>query len=172
MCIRDSYADAAAWLDEFPNLIVTRTFSKIYGLAGLRVGYAVSSAQIADWFNRARQPFNVSAVAQAAALAALRAPEYVERSRAFNRAGLEQLRQGCDALELAYLPSAANFLCVAMPSGASRAPAIYEYLLERGVVVRPVENYGLPNHLRVTAGHEQENAAFLTALRAALDSHA
>ena len=161
------YIDAIQCLGEFPNLVVTQTFSKIYALAGLRIGYAVSSLQIAEWFNRVRQPFNVNAVAQAAAVKALDARGHVERSREFNRAGLEQLRRGCDELGLQYLPTAANFLCIDV---SSRMPEVYERLLEQGVVVRPVENYGLPNHVRVTAGREEDNERFINALRAVLDA--
>lgn len=160
------YVNAMTWLDEFPNLVVTQTFSKIYALAGLRVGYAVSSVRIADWFNRIRQPFNVNVAAQAAAMAALDANEHIARSRAFNRAGLEQLQQGCDSLHLKYLPTAANFLCIEV---SSRMPQIYDKLLEQGVFVRPVDNYGLPDYLRVTAGSEEENNRFIDALRIALD---
>lgn len=155
------YVSAVDWLDEFPNLVVTQTFSKIYGLAGLRVGYAFSSAKVAEWLNRARQPFNVNTVAQRAATLALDDADHVAQSLAMNRAGLRQIAQGCDELGVAHLPSVANFLCV--HTGA-KTPEVYDYLFERGVVVRPIENYGMPGHLRVTIGREEQNARFLSVL--------
>ena len=157
----DGYASVLDCLDQFPNLIVTQTFSKIYALAGLRIGYAVSSPQIADWFNRVRQPFNANAVAQAAALAALDDQDHLQQSIAMNREGLEQIMQGCRHLGLSYLPSTANFLCIEV---GQQMLDIYKYLLEEGVVVRPVENYGLPHYLRVTIGRDNDNQAFLEGL--------
>ena len=155
--------DAAQWLAEFPNLIVTRTFSKIFALAGLRVGYALASPAISDLLNRLRQPFNVNALAQRAAAAALADEEHVAASVAANDAGLAQLREGCARLGVACLPSAANFLCIEIGDDAPRA---YRRLLERGVIVRPLENYELPRHLRVTTGLPEHNERFLKALAA------
>lgn len=155
------YPDCMAWLSDFPNLIVTRTFSKAYGLAGLRVGYAVSSPSIADLLNRVRQPFNVNSPALEAAKAALDDNEHLTHSVNLNRAGLLQL---CDALaerELSFIPSVGNFVTVDI---AKPAAPIYDALLRQGVIVRPVGNYGLPNHLRVTVGTEEENRIFLDAL--------
>jgi histidinol-phosphate aminotransferase len=152
------------WIARFPNLVVTRTFSKVYGLAGLRVGYAVCRPEVADLLNRVRQPFNVSSVAQAAALAALADTEYVAESAALNRAGLAQLTAALDTMRVAYVPSHGNFLLVHVGDGAR----VYERLLRQGVIVRPVANYGLPEHVRVTVGLPDENRRFLAALEAAL----
>ena len=157
-----SYPDGIALLARYPNLAVTRTFSKIHGLAGLRVGYAVTTAEIAEYLNRVRQPFNVNSVALAAAEAALEDEAHVERSRALNREGMRQLVEGLAALGLDHIPSVGNFVTfdVGRPAGE-----VYEALLRRGVIVRPVANYGMPRHLRVTIGLPEENARFLAALR-------
>ncbi len=160
------YPNALEWLGDFPNLIVTRTFSKAYGLAGLRAGYAVSSEAIADLLNRVRQPFNVNAVALKAATAALSDEEHLRRTVLLNHAGLEQLAEAFDARGLAYIPSVGNFIAVDM--GRPAAP-LYEALLREGFIVRPIANYGLPNHLRVTVGTTEENRAFLAALDRVLD---
>ncbi len=153
-------ADAAAWLDEFPNLIVTHTFSKIFALAGLRIGYALSSPAMADLLNRLRQPFNVNAPAQCAAAAALGDRRHVDESVRANAAGLARLREGCARFGVSGLPSAANFLCIEVGGEARR---IYEELLARGVIVRPLTNYELPGHLRVTVGLPEHTERFLDA---------
>ncbi|CAI8905864.1 Histidinol-phosphate aminotransferase 2 [Methylocaldum szegediense] len=155
------YPDCIAWLPDFPNLIVTRTFSKAYGLAGLRVGYAVSSPSIADLLNRVRQPFNVNSAALEAAKAALEDEEHLIHSVNLNRAGLVQLCEAFAARELSFIPSVGNFVTVDV---AKPATPVYDALLRQGVIVRPVGNYGLPNHLRVTVGTEEENRIFLDAL--------
>jgi histidinol-phosphate aminotransferase len=166
----DEYLEAAqrsrsvTWLGEHANLIVSRTFSKAYGLAGLRIGYGLMDAAVAALLNAVRQPFNVNSVAQAAALAALADVEYVSESAALNRAGLRQLTTALEAMGVAYVPSHGNFLLIAVGD----ATAVYERLLRQGVIVRPVGNYGLPQHLRVTIGLEAENRRFLSALRSAL----
>ena len=157
-------AESAAWIAEHPNLVVSRTFSKAYGLAALRVGYGVMDAKVADMLNRVRQPFNVNALAQAAAVAALADTAYVEESRALNAAGMRQLSEGLRALGVAYVPSHANFLLVRVGDGA----AVYQRLLEQGVIVRPVAGYGLPEFLRVTVGLAAENRRFLDAMALAL----
>ncbi len=159
------YPEAAAWLGRFPNLMVTRTFSKAFGLAGLRVGYALSSAAVAELMNRVRQPFNVNAPAQSGALAALEDEVHLERSVAMNRDGLMQLQAGCDRLQLPWMPSAANFLCIEVGDAAAD---VYGKLLRRGVIVRRIDNYGLPRHLRVTVGRPEHNRRFLEALAEAL----
>ena len=155
------YPDCISWLPRYPNLLVTRTFSKAHGLAGLRVGYGVSSADIAEVMNRVRQPFNVNSLALAAAAASLEDGEHLTRSVAINRSGMRQLCVAFDAMGIAYIPSVANFLCFAVPGAASDA---YTALLHEGIIVRPVASYGLPGHLRVTVGLEDENARFLEAL--------
>jgi histidinol-phosphate aminotransferase len=159
------YPDASQWLDEFPNLIVTRTFSKAYGLAALRVGYALSSPEIADLLNRVRQPFNVNSPALAAALAALDDAEHVRQGVELNRRGMAQVIDGLRDLGLGFIPSVGNFLAVDL--GQPAGP-IDQALLREGVITRPIGNYGLPNHLRVTIGLPEENARFLAALKKVL----
>jgi histidinol-phosphate aminotransferase len=154
-------SDGLAWLPEMPNLVVVRTFSKAYGLAGLRIGYAVSDAGIAELLNRVRQPFNVSHVALSAAAAAWRDQEHVARSIAQARAGAEQLRQGFNRLNLPVVPSAGNFLLVEFGPEAAQ---VYQRLLHEGVIVRPVANYGLDNFLRITVGTEPQNSRLLAGL--------
>ncbi|AGA90100.1 histidinol-phosphate aminotransferase [Thioflavicoccus mobilis 8321] len=156
-----SFSDASRWLDEFPNLIVTRTFSKAHGLAALRVGYALSDPAIAELLNRVRQPFNVNSLAQVAALASLADREHIARHVELNRAGLRQLTEGCERLGLGVIPSVANFVTVDL--GRAAGP-INDALLRQGCIVRPVANYGMPNHLRITVGLEGENARLLAAL--------
>jgi histidinol-phosphate aminotransferase len=155
------YPNGVAWVERFPNLIVTRTFSKIHGLAGLRLGYGVSHPEVAGLFNRVRQPFNVNSLALAAAEAALGDEGHVGRSRRVNQAGLRQLEEACDALGLSYIPSVANFLCIALARPGSD---VYAALLCEGVITRPIAGYGLPEHLRVTVGTKAENARFAAAL--------
>jgi histidinol-phosphate aminotransferase len=157
-------ADTVAWLREFPNLIITRTFSKIHGLAGLRVGFAVAAPEIADLMNRVRQPFNVNNLAIAAASAALDDHLFVAESYQLNRRGMEQIVAGLKRLGLEHIPSHGNFVTFAVPDGA----ATNQKLLKQGVIVRPIGGYGLPNHLRVTIGLETENARFLAALERSL----
>ncbi len=157
--------NALRWLDRFPNLIVTRTFSKAYGLAGLRVGYAVSHPQVADLLNRVRQPFNVNSLALVAAAAALDDRDYLERSKTLNRAGMRQLQAACRTLGLTWLPSVGNFLCVDVGRPGRE---VFVELLKRGVIVRPVDNYGLPDFLRISIGSQAENARLIEALGAVL----
>jgi len=157
------YADGMTLRGLHPRLVVVRTFSKIYGLAGLRVGYAVLPAELAGYLHRVRAPFNVSSVAQAAALAALEDREHVERSRALNRAEKVYLRAGLEALGLSVVPSEANFLLVDV---ARPGQAVYELLLERGVIVRAIPP--LPSMLRITIGTHRENERCLEALRTVL----
>lgn len=156
-----NYPNAAQWLDRFPNLIVTRTFSKIYGLAGVRIGYGLSHPEVAELLNRVRQPFNVSSLAQAAALAALEDREHVERSREMNARGLAQLGRAFESRGLSFIPSVANFICVNV--GRSALP-IYQALLREAVIVRPVASYELPEYLRITVGREDQNRVVLNAL--------
>lgn len=161
----EGYPDTTRWLAEYPNLIVTRTFSKAYGLAGLRVGYALSAPGIAALLNRVRQPFNVNSIAQAAALAALDDELHLEKTMRLNRAGMEQLVAGFERLSLSFIASAGNF--VAVDTGQDAA-LVYERLLQEGVIVRPVANYGMPDHLRVTVGLADENGRFLNAMEKVL----
>ncbi|MDD5242332.1 MAG: histidinol-phosphate transaminase [Sulfuricella sp.] len=158
-------SDITGWLKRFPNLIVTRTFSKAYGLAGLRVGYALASPQVADMMNRVRQPFNVNAFAQAAAVAAMEDITFLDECLEINRAGMAQLTDGFERLGLGYIPSRGNFIAVRVGDAA----AVNRSLLTQGVIVRPIANYGMPEHLRVSVGLEGENKVFLLALERALE---
>jgi histidinol-phosphate aminotransferase len=157
--------DTSRWLAELPNLVVLRTFSKAYGLAGLRVGYAMSQPQIAETLNRLRQPFNVNSIALAAATASLDDAEHVQRSVDLNREALALLRLGAAKLGLKALPSAGNFLLVDL--GRPAGP-VFEGLLRKGVIARPVSNYGLPNHLRVTTGTLEQTRRAIEALASVL----
>ena len=159
--------DSMQWLAHYPNLIITRTFSKAYGLAGLRVGYAVSQPAVADLLNRIRQPFNVNSIALAAAEAALSDPAYIEQSRELNQQGLQQLADGFDRLGLAYIPSVGNFICVEVGDNSTD---VYQGLLKQGVIVRPVAAYNMPRHLRVSVGLAEQNMALLEALEKVLPS--
>ena len=161
----EAYPDGSQWLKEFPNLVVIRTFSKAYGLASLRVGYALSHPDIADLLNRVRQPFNVNSLAQVAALAALQDQSFIKRAVELNRQGMRQLIQGVEALGLSYIPSAGNFITVDMGRDAS---PLDQALLKSGCITRPLANYGMPNHLRFTIGHEAENARLLESLKMVL----
>lgn len=152
--------DTTAWLPKFPNLVITRTFSKIYGLAGLRIGYALASAEVADLMNRVRQPFNCNNLALAAATAALDDLEFVVRSHEANRAGMTQIVTGLDKFGLPYIPSRGNFIAFK----AGDAAGVNTRLLKQGVIVRPIAGYGMPEWLRVTIGTETENRRFLEAL--------
>lgn len=153
------YPDAMKWLHRYDNLVVTRTFSKAYGLAGLRVGYAVSHAHVADLLGRVRQPFNVNSLGLIAAQAALDDHEFLIRSQSTNAQGLRQLNEGFQARGLDIIPSAANFICVDVGRDAR---AVYEALLRQGVIVRPC--VGLPTHLRITVGLPADNQRVLEAL--------
>jgi histidinol-phosphate aminotransferase len=166
------YPDGVKLLARYPNLIVTRTFSKIYGLAGLRAGYAVSSPEAADLLNRVREPFNVNTLALAGAEAALADDEYVIESRRLNHDGMAEVTAGLDALLLPYIPSAGNFVTFEVPPAFEGGDPVYQALLREGVIVRPVAEYGLPRHLRVTVGLPGENARFLDALKRVLEAGA
>jgi histidinol-phosphate aminotransferase len=155
------YPNAMRWVNEFPNLLVTRTFSKAYGLAALRVGYGVSQPELADVLNRVRQPFNVNSLAQAAAVAALQDKAHLDKAIALNRRGMEQLTAGLEALNLGYIPSVGNFVSV----DVGRDPGeVYTALLREGVIVRPVDNYAMPGYLRISIGLAEENRRCLEAL--------
>jgi histidinol-phosphate aminotransferase len=153
-------SDSVGWLQEFPNLIVTRTFSKAYGLAGLRVGYALAHESVADLLNRVRQPFNVNSISLAAAAAAIDDVEFVRRSYELNQSGMQQITRGLEGLRIRYIPSYGNFVSFAV----SDAGGVFTRLLRRGVIVRPIAGYGMPDYLRVSTGLESENARFLAAL--------
>ncbi len=157
----DKRYDSVAWLNEFPNLIISRTFSKAYGLASLRVGYALGHASVIDMLNRVRQPFNVNSMAQAAAVAALQDRDFVQQTFESNLRGMEQLTQGLKSLGLSYIPSFGNFVSFHVVNAAR----IYRRLLEEGVIVRPIGNYAMPDYLRVSIGLQIQNEKFLNALK-------
>jgi histidinol-phosphate aminotransferase len=158
-------SETVKWLKRHPNLVVTRTFSKAYGLAGLRVGYALAHPSVADIMNRVRQPFNVNSLALAAATAALDDMEFVARSYAENLQGLRQIEEGAKKLGLEWIPSHVNFITIRV----GKANEVFRRLLKRGVIVRPVGGgYQLPEHLRVTVGTGAENERFLAALAGSL----
>lgn len=154
------------WLNEFPNLVITRTFSKVYGLAGLRIGYALTSPEIADLMNRVRQPFNCNNLALAAATAALDDHEFLAKSCTLNREGMAYIVESLAKLGLTYIPSFGNFIAFKVGDAA----AVNRKLLQQGVIVRPIAGYGMPEWLRVTIGTESENARFLTALAQAMET--
>lgn len=160
----DLQYDSLAWVRRHPNLIVSRTFSKVYGLAGLRVGYGIAQQEMTDLLNRIRQPFNVNSVAQAAARAALDEADFVRRSVELNERGRAHLLAALAAMGLELAPAFGNFVLVRV----GQAAAVYQALLERGVIVRPVANYGLPQWLRITVGLPEENARLLRELPDAL----
>ena len=156
--------DLRPLIREGRKIVCLRTFSKIYGLASLRIGYGYASAELCALLNRVRQPFNVNAIAQAAAIAALDDVEFATRCAVENRAGLRQIESGCRKLGLEFVPSVANFMLVKVGDGNR----VFELLQRRGVIVRPVKSYGLAEWVRVTVGTPEQNERFLAELPAAL----
>lgn len=163
----EGYVDGLSLLERYPNLIVTRTFSKAWGLASLRVGYSISSPEIANVLNRVRQPLNVDSLALAAATAVLSDEDYLQRSREVNALGMKQLEAAFGGMGLDYIPSAGNFIAVDV---GEQAADINQLLLEQGVIVRPIAGYGMPRHLRVSIGLPEENDRFIESLARALDT--
>jgi histidinol-phosphate aminotransferase len=161
---REVRVETVDWLARRANLVISRTFSKVYGLAGLRVGYALANAGVADLMNRVREPFNVNSVALAAAAAALGDTAFVQKSHDLNLAGMKQVTGGLTALGLVYIPSYGNFVTFEVRD----AGGVFQRLLKDGVIVRPIASYGMPNHLRVSIGLESENARFLESLKQAI----
>lgn len=156
----DLKSEAIGWLNDFENLLISRTLSKAYGLAGLRVGFGIAAQEIADLMNRVRQPFNVNSVAQAAAVAALADEEFVERTRALNQAGMVQITKALQELGLSFIPSFGNFVSFKV----NNAAVVYQQLLQRGIILRPVAAYEMPDYLRVSIGLFSENARFIDVL--------
>ncbi len=166
------YPDASQWLDRYPNLMVTRTFSKAYGLAGLRVGYSLSHPDLANLLNRIRPPFNVNSLALAAACASLEDTNHVAKAVALNALEMGRTTKAFEDMGLDYIPSVGNFVCVNVSSSEGRnGLAVYETLLHEGIIVRPVANYGMPDFLRVTLGLPEENVKFVNTLRKVLKEH-
>lgn len=155
------YESAEHYLSESPNLIVTRTFSKAYGLAALRMGYSLSSPEIADFLNRVRQPFNVNSLAMTAAITALSDTKHLSDTLAMNETGIEQYHQACIELGLEWIPTAANFISINVKQNGRD---VFEKLLQHGIIVRPVDNYGMPDFVRITVGSEEENQRCIEAL--------
>jgi histidinol-phosphate aminotransferase len=160
--------DSLRWVAQYPNLIVSRSFSKAYGLAGLRVGFGVAQPALTDLLNRLRQPFNVNSLAQAAAIAALNDTAYLEKSAEINALGYQQLTSAFGSMNIEYIPSSGNFVLFRAGQDDGAGALVNLALLKKGIIVRPVGNYGLPQWLRVSIGLPEENAAFLTALKAIL----
>lgn len=161
-----SKANSIEWLNRFPNLLITRTFSKIYGMAGIRVGFGLSHTHVAGLMNRIRQPFNVNSIGLSGALAAINDIEFVKRSYTLNLAGMLQITTGLDRLGIEYIPSYGNFLSFCVRDG--KAITVYQHLLKKGIIVRPLGIYEMPQHLRVTIGLESENHKFLQSLERAI----
>ncbi len=161
------FESAEHYLAQTPNLIVTRTFSKAYGLAALRIGYSLSSVEVADFLNRVRQPFNVNSLAMSGAIAALTDEQHLQDSLTLNQAGLEQYHQACIELGLEWIPTAANFICINVKQNGRD---VFEQLLHKGIIVRPVDNYDMPEFVRITVGTEQENQRCIEALTEVLSS--
>ena len=160
--------ESAEWVKKYPNLLVSRTFSKAYGLAGLRVGFGIAQPALTDLMNRIRQPFNVNSMAQAAAIAALNDKDFLKRSAANNAAGYQQFIEAFTQLGLEFVPSYGNFVLVKVGNDPAAGARVNLSLLKQGVIVRPVGNYGLPEWLRVSIGLPQENAVLIAALTKAL----
>ncbi len=159
------YPNSLALQKIYPNLVITRTFSKLYGLAGLRIGYGISSPEIADYLNRVRLPFNVSTPALAAATAALADTDHVQRTLLCNTIGMQYMQHELQQLSLDYIPSATNFITVDVKTNAQ---VIYHAMLAQGVIVRPLLPYRMPQHLRISIGTATENAHCLQALKHSL----
>ena len=160
----EKYVSALPWLSEFNNLVITRTFSKAYGLAGLRIGFSVSNPQVADALNRVRQPFNVNSMAMLAAEAALADDVFIEKSVQLNARGMKDLIAAFNSMDLEFIPSVGNFVCVKVGDSGE----VYDGLLREGVITRPVANYEMPEYLRITIGTEKENQRFVSALEKVL----
>jgi histidinol-phosphate aminotransferase len=163
------FPDMLSYVRDGANVIVLRTFSKIYGLAGLRVGYGIARQEIIQCLNQVREPFNVNSLAQVAAIAALGDSAHVERSRQVNREGKQFLYKEFEAMGLPYIPSQANFVWVDIKTDCRR---VFTELLKRGVIVRTCDIFGYPTCLRVTVGTESENQRFINALKEVLNGSA
>ncbi|MEY3220365.1 MAG: hypothetical protein RIT27_1722 [Pseudomonadota bacterium] len=159
------YPNSVEWLEKYPNLIITRTFSKAYGLASLRVGYSISNPQIADLLNRVRQPFNVNSFALKAAEIALADDAHLKQAFFLNQEGMKQFENAFKKMGLNYIASAGNFISVDVKKNGVE---IYQKLLKEGVIVRPIGNYGMPTFLRISIGLSEENNRCIQALEKVL----
>lgn len=160
--------DSVEWVRQYPNLLVSRTMSKAYGLAGLRIGFGIAQPSITDLLNRIRQPFNVNSMAQAAAVAALTDAGFLQKSARLNADGYRQLTKAFDAMDIEYVPSYGNFVLFRVGNDDGAGARVNLALLKRGIIVRPVGNYGLPQWIRVSIGLPEENEAFIAALKQVL----
>lgn len=160
----DLRIDTPSWINRFPNVLISRTFSKAYGLAGLRVGYGLGHPDVIDLMNRVRQPFNVNQLALEAARIALTDQDFIQQSYALNTAGMSQITFGLEALGLSFIPSFGNFISFQIDN----AGEVYQQLLRQGVIVRPIAGYQMPDYLRVSIGLPEENQRFLDALKTVL----
>jgi histidinol-phosphate aminotransferase len=158
---REESYHSFAWIAEHPNLIVTRTFSKAFGLAALRVGFAVAHPQVTDLLNRVRQPFNVNSLALVAAEVALKDDDYLQASAQLNATERSQMTQSLQAMGLTVIPSKGNFVAVNV---GQPTQTVFQALLRKGVIIRPIENYAMPNFIRVSIALPEENAQFIRAL--------
>jgi histidinol-phosphate aminotransferase len=166
--IESTFPDTLALQKKFPNVIITRTFSKAYGLAGLRIGYSISHPNIAGLLDKVRDVFNVSSQALIAAQSALEDREHIELSRNINQQGLNQLKIGFDNLSISYLSPVANFITIYLGRSALE---IYQLLLKKGIIVCPLNNYDLPCYLRITVGTMEQNAFLLESLQFILSNN-
>ena len=157
-------SDSFSWIKLFNNLLISRSFSKAYGLAGLRVGYGVASEYIINMMNRIRQPFNVNSYAQLAAVESLKDEEFVAKTYSLNSHERNLLEKSFEELNIEYIPSHGNFISFSL-GAAERAKSCYEFLLTKGVIVRPINNYNMPCYLRVSIGLAEENSIFLKYLK-------
>jgi histidinol-phosphate aminotransferase len=163
----DKVAKGTDFLDKRERLIILRTFSKLYGLAGLRVGYGFSSTEIADYINRVRQPFNLNLLAQAAAAAALDDTNFVKKTLNLTKEGLKYLYKNLEEMKLSYIPTETNFFLIRMPSGGKN---IYQLMLKEGVIIRSMESYGLKDYIRINVGLPEENERFIRTLKKVISS--
>jgi histidinol-phosphate aminotransferase len=158
----DDYPQTLKYVHDGRNVIVLRTFSKIYGLAGLRIGYGISNENVVEVMNKVRQPFNINLIAQAAAQASLQDKEHVEKSRRMNHKGKEYLYDKLEELGIDYVASEANFILINLKQLGQE---VTDELLKLGVIVRPMKGYKFPKSIRVTVGAPEQNQRFIEALR-------
>ena len=149
-------------LEKYPNMIITRSFSKIYALAGIRIGYGLASSGIISKLDKIRQPFNINYIAQEMAVASLSDSKFIKNSLLNNEKGMIFLKESFDNLGISYLNTYANFITIYLGTNTDR---IYKKLLSKGIILRPLENYGLKSYLRVTIGTRLENLFFVNTLK-------
>lgn len=159
---KPDYPNTVKLLEKYENLVISRTFSKVFGIAGLRLGYLLSSFPVSELLHRSRMPFNVNNCAVAAGIASLEDEEFLAKTRKVNADGLVQVAKGLTELGIEYTPSVGNFIMVDMKTNALE---IYNKILNKGVIVRPLVPYGLPNHLRITIGTYDQNVRLLQVLK-------